>query len=243
MNKVIVITGGTSGIGKYLVEQYIKLDNKVYIISKDSSKIEKVKKEINNENTIFIKADLTKDSDIKKAFKTISNKEKNIDLLINNAAYDKMQSIEDFEYNEFDKVVSTNLLGKMFCIKYALPLLKKSNYPSIINIASRLSEKPMIDSSAYCCAASSIVMLTKCAALELEKYKIRVNCISPSLTLTPLSIKSYTKEEINSTIDKSTRKRLCEPQDIFELIEFLHSKKSDYINGENIGLNGGLLLK
>ena len=243
MNKVIVITGGTSGIGKYLTEQYIKLGNKVYIISKNIKKIEKVKEEINNKYAIFINADLTKEKAIKQAFEKIYNMEEHIDILINNAAYDNMQPIENFEYEEFQKIINTNLLGKVFCIKYAIPLLRKSMYPSIINIASRLSEKPMINSSAYCCGASSIVMLTKCAALELEKYSIRVNCISPSLTLTPLSIKSYTKEEIENVSNKSTRKRLCTPEDIFELINFLSSEKSDYINGENIGLNGGILLK
>lgn len=243
MNKIIVITGGTSGIGKYIAEQYIKLGNKVYIISKSIKKIEKTKKEINNSNAIFIKADLEKEKEIKQAFERIYNNEDYIDMLINNAAYDNMQSIENFEYEEFQKIINTNLLGKVFCIKYAIPLLRNSMYPSIINIASRLSEKPMINSSAYCCGAASIVMLTKCAALELEKYSIRVNCVSPSLTLTPLSIKSYTKKEIESVSSKSTRKRLCTPEDIFELINFLFSEKSDYINGENIGLNGGILLK
>ncbi|MBQ9024607.1 MAG: SDR family oxidoreductase [Bacilli bacterium] len=242
MNRVIVITGGTSGIGRYLSEKFSETDY-VYILSKNIEKIKKVKKEINSDNIIFIKCDITIEKEIIEAFNKIRNQHNYIDVLINNAAYDYMDKIEKYDYVEFDKIVRTNLVGKAFCTKYAISLLKKSNYPSIINIASRLATRPMSDSSAYCCSASAIVMLTKCSALELEKYSIRVNCVSPSLTLTPLTLKSYTKKEIDEVKEKSTRKRLCESQDIYNLISFLISKESDYINGENIDINGGILLK
>ena len=242
MNRIMVITGGTSGIGKYLTKRFSK-DDYIYVLSKDIEKIRKTKEELNSNKIEFIKCDLTNEADIKNAFKIISKQSEYIDVLINNAAYDKMNKIENYEIEEFEKVVKTNLIGKTFCIKHAIPLLKKSKYPSIINIASRLATRAMDKSSAYCCSAAGIVMLTKCSALELEEYSIRVNCISPSLTLTPLALKSYSKEEIKSVEEKSTRKRLCEMEDIYNLISFLISKKADYINGENIGLNGGILLK
>ena len=242
MNKILVITGGTSGIGKELVKRFGK-NNKVYVLAKDVYKIEKVKKEFKNLNVTFIKCDLTVNNDIKKAFFEISKTEKHIDVLINNAAFDSMSNIETYDYEIFSKIINTNLIGKMFCIKNSINLLKRSRYPVIINMASRLASKPMINSSAYCCAASAIVMLTKCAALELEKYQIRVNCISPSLTKTPLALKSYSKDIINETKNINPRKRLCNTSDIYELIKFLISKKSDFINGENININGGILLK
>ena len=242
MNKVIVITGGTSGIGRYLVEKFSK-SNYIYVLSKNKKKIETVKNEIKSNNIYFIKCDLNHENEIISAFNTIKKRHKHIDVLINNAAYDYMDDIESYNYIEFDKIVRTNLIGKVFCIKYAIPLLRKSKYPSIINIASRLATKPMKKSSAYCCSSAAIVMLTKCAAIELEKYAIRVNSISPSLTITPLTLKSYTQEEINAVKETSTRKRLCETYDIYNLIDFLISKKSDYINGENININGGILLK
>ena len=242
MNKIIVITGGTSGIGKYLTNNLAK-NNYVYVLAKDSKKIELVKEELKNNNIDFIKCDLTNNNEIEFAFNYIKRKSKKIDVLINNAAYDFMDNIESYSYNEFEKIINTNLLGKVFCIKNAIPLLKNSDYPNIINIASRLASKPLKMSSAYCCAASAIVMLTKCAALELEDYSIRVNCISPSLTLTPLALKSYSEEEINNIKLNSTRKRLCYPDDIYKLIIFLISKDADFINGENIGINGGILLK
>ena len=150
---------------------------------------------------------------------------------------------EFISVDNFEKIIKTNLIGKMFCIKHSIELLKKSKYPSIINISSRLATKPMNNSSAYCCSAAGIVMLTKCAALELAEEGIRVNTISPSLTITPLALKSYSKEEIKEVSNKSLRNRLCEMEDIYNLSEFLITEKAEYINGENIDLSGGVLLR
>lgn len=243
MSKVIVITGGTSGIGRDLVRKFSNKENFIFVLSKNKENIDISKKEINSDNVEFIKCDLLIEEDIIKAFKYINTKVNHMDLLINNAAYDFMSSIEDYDYDTFSRIINTNLLGKVFCLKNSIDLLKESKYPCVINIASRLATKPMNDSSAYCSAAAGIVMFTKCAAIELEKYSIRVNCISPSLTITPLSLKSYTEEEINRVKNISTRKRLCTSDDIYELIIFLSSRKSDYINGENIDLSSGILLK
>lgn len=176
-------------------------------------------------------------------FNIVKEKYGYLDVLINNAAYDKMDTIVSYDYKIFEKIIKTNLMGKMFCTKHAIELLKKSKYPSILNIASRLATKPMSDSSAYCCSAAGIVMLTKCSALELSKENIRVNTISPSLTITSLSLKSYTKKEIEDVSKKSLRNRLCEMEDIYNLSKFLISEESDYINGENININGGILLR
>lgn len=242
MSRIIVITGGTSGIGKYLAEKFSENDF-VYVLSRNIEKIEIAKKELDNENINFIKCDITKEEEIIHAFKIIENNHNHIDILINNAAYDHMDRIENYDFTEFESIVKTNLIGKAFCIKNAISLLKKSEYPSIINIASRLANKPMDKSSAYCSAAAGIVMLTKCSALELEKYSIRVNCISPSVVVTPLSLKSYSSSEFDKVKKKSTRNRLCEKEDIYNLIVFLIGKKADYINGENINIDGGILLK
>lgn len=228
-----------------MAKRYLENGDYVIITGYNENHINETKKELSkyNDKTTFIKVDVTEEKSIINMFDLIKEKYGYIDVLINNAAFDKMNSIVEYTYNDFEKIVKTNLIGKMFCIKHSIELLKKSRYPSILNISSRLGTKPMNDSSAYCCSAAGIIMLTQCAALELSDENIRVNTISPSLTITPLSLKSYTKEEIKKVSDKSLRKRLCEMEDIYNLSEFLISKKSDYINGENINLNGGILLR
>ena len=95
---------------------------------------------------------------------------------------------------------------------------------------------------AYSCSEASIVMMTQVLALEYAKYGIKTNTISPSLTLTPLTQSVCTKEEIETISNKNPSKRLGKPQDIANVVLFLCSEKSDYINGENINVNGGILL-
>lgn len=87
-------------------------------------------------------------------------------------------------------------------------------------------------------------MLTQCCALELTpKYGIKVNTVSPSMTLTPFAKNSYTEEEIKETANKNPSKRLGEIEDTVNAVLFLLSDKADYINGENLNVNGGILLK
>ena len=136
-----------------------------------------------------------------------------------------------------------NLVGPFNCIKNAIPLLKKSVCARVINISSRLGTRPMPDSLAYCTSKAGLIMLSMCAALELSEYNIRVNTVSPSLTMTPLGMQSYSEEEIKQTAMKNPTKRLGKPEDIANCVLFLLSDDADYINGENINVNGGILLK
>src|SRR3989339_469788 len=122
-------------------------------------------------------------------------------------------------------------------------LLKKSVRPRIINIASRFGTKPDNEIPAYCCAEAGVIMLTKVSALGLAKYGIKVNTISPSLTRTPLTEKMCSQEEFNSYAENNPSKRVGLPKDIANAVLFLISDKADFINGENINVSGGILLK
>ena len=176
-------------------------------------------------------------------FNQIQNKYDKLDGLVNCAAYDKVLSIENLTIDEYRHELDVNVVARWQCIKNAIPLMKKSTMPRIVNIASRLGTRPMENSIAYCTCEAAIIMLTKCCALELAKYNIRVNTVSPSLTLTPLGKQSYSEEEIQATAEKNPSKRLGKTEDTANLVLFLLSDKADYINGENVNVNGGILLK
>lgn len=107
----------------------------------------------------------------------------------------------------------------MICSKYALPLLKKSKTPRIVNIASRFATKPFIEGMmGYSCSEAGIVMMTKVLALEYAKYNIKVNTVSPSLTLTPLTKQVCSQEEIELIAKRNPSKRLGEPIDIANIV-------------------------
>ena len=245
-NKVILVTGSTSGIGRQIAKQL--LENNATVIINYGHNEEMAKRTIEELSKydgkyLVIKVDLSKENEIDEMFNKIDKQYGKLDGLVNCAAYDKVSSIEDLTVNEYRHELDVNVVARWQCIKNAIPLMKKSEMPRVINIASRLGTKPMEDSIAYCTSEAATIMLTKCCALELSKYNIKVNTVSPSLTLTPLALKSYTDKEIEETSEKNPSKRLGKPEDTANLVLFLLSEKADYINGENININGGILLK
>ena len=176
-------------------------------------------------------------------FEFVNSEFGGLDVLINNAGIGHLKRMGDQDYNDWKRVVEINLGGKFLCVKYATPLLKKSKDPKIINIASRLATKPMERASAYGPSASGIVMLTKVLALELSKYNIQVNSISPGLIRTPLTEKEWTKEDFDNYAKNNPSGRVGDVADVANTVLFLVSDSASYINGENINVNGGSLLK
>ncbi len=154
------------------------------------------------DNILLIKCDLSKETEVDNMFKEINTNFNKLDGLVNCAAYDKVLSIEDLTIEEFRHELNVNVVARWQCIKNAIPLMKNAEKPRVVNIASRLGTRPMEDSLAYCTCEAATIMMTKCCALELAKYNIRVNTVSPSLTLTPLGMQSYTEEEIKATAEK-----------------------------------------
>lgn len=244
-NRIALITGSTSGMGQQMAKQLLEEGASVVINYAHNEENAKSTMELlkNYENHILlIKADISKEDEVKLMFQKIEEKFGKLDFLVNNAAYDKILSLEDLTPEEFRRELDVNLVARWMCTKYAVPLFQKSDYPRVVNIASRLGERPMVDSLAYCTCEAATIMLTKVSALELAKYNIKVNTVSPSLTLTPLARQSYTQDEIKETAAKNPSKRLGECEDTANLVLFLLSKEADYINGENINVNGGILL-
>lgn len=245
-DKIALVTGGTSGIGKEIVKQL--LDNGAYVVINYGSnelQADQLNAELKNyQNKIMIvKADISNEIEVIKMFEAIKNEYNRLDYLINNAGTNIDNWIENFQLNDFKKIVDTNFIGKVICTKHAISLLKESKTPSIVNVSSALGIKPCEESSAYCASAAAIINFTQTSALELSKYKIRVNSICPGFTPTPLSLDSWSKEEIEHKRAINPLGRLGKVEDMANVVLFLLSDKASYINGENISVNGGSKLK
>jgi NAD(P)-dependent dehydrogenase (short-subunit alcohol dehydrogenase family) len=244
-DKIALVTGGTSGIGKKIVEELLK--QSAIVIINYGHNDDQAKGLINDfdnykNNICLIKADISKSEEVKLMFEKVKNRYGKLDYLINNAGTNVDGFIENFDIEDWNKVLNVNLTGKFLCTKYSISLLKKSKNAAIVNIASRLGTMPCKEASAYCVAESGIISFTKCSALELSDYGIRVNAVSPGLTITPLSLNGWTEKEIEETKNNNPLKRLGETIDIANAVLFLLSDDASYINGQNINVNGGSLL-
>lgn len=243
---VYLVTGATSGIGKQIAEDLLKGGNEVVLnYGKNEQQAKVVEKEFESKSYKFLlfKADISDEKQVKEMFALVKKKYGKLNGLVNNAGTNVDESVETCKLNNYMKVVNTNFIGKMICSKYAIPLLKNQENACIVNIASSLGVRPDTECSAYCCSASAINTLTQCLAMELAEYNIRVNCVSPAFTPTPLSLAGWTKEEIAAKEKRNPRHRLGKTQDMSNAVLFLLSDKADYINGENLKVNGGGILK
>lgn len=236
-NKVVVVTGGFEGTGKVIVNKFRNQKAKVYSLDNKYVRNKKIK------NFITYKIDLSNFNEIQQFVNYLAHKEKKIDILVNNAGISRSYEEKNiFEY--WTKTLNTNLSSAFFLSALLVKLLKNSKYPSIINIGSISSKIAMSNNQAYNCSKAGIISLTYSQAMDYRNLKIRSNCISPGYIKTLMTKKSFLdKKKYNERINRMMLQNYGESKDIAEMVLFLSSKKSKYINAENIIIDGGLLRK
>tara|TARA_B100000941_G_scaffold277897_1_gene241798 strand:- start:3646 stop:4425 length:780 start_codon:yes stop_codon:yes gene_type:complete len=248
-DKICLVTGGSSGIGRGIALEFGRLGAKVIIADvQENSKIGKYhdtdintttcEEIINNGGEAeFLKCDCSEDSDLKKLIIFIEKKYKRIDILINNAGIHIPGSIEEQTVEEWDKVMNINLRSIFVLTKISLDLLKNSEYGRIINIASVNAFRGGLG-PAYAPSKSGVINLTKDLAITLGKYNITVNAICPGYIETP--IQDYNKpESIEEFLATLPIKRLGKPKDIAHTAKFFASKDSEWITGSYLVVDGG----
>jgi NAD(P)-dependent dehydrogenase (short-subunit alcohol dehydrogenase family) len=238
--KVAIVTGASMGIGKAIALEFANEGAKIVIADIDVREGRKVENLINkNEESFFIKTDVSEEKDVRNLVKKTIQKFGKIDIIVNNAGIYKPQIIEKLDVKTWNKTIDTNLKSVFLGIKYSIPFLKK-NGGSIINMASSLGIVPEAESGVYCASKAAMIMLTKVAALENAKYGVRVNCICPGPIDTPLLRKVFSKDEMEVYAKKQTlMKRIGTPEDVAKVALFLVSDDSSYFTGATYTVDGG----
>ena len=236
--KVALVTGGFKGIGLSIVKAFLNSGATVYSLDNKHSR----KKEI-NDNLIKIKINLENLKEIKQTINYIGKKEKKIDILINNAGISLKNNKKNFIIN-WNKTLSINLTSPYLLSIYSLPFLKKSEFPSIINISSLSSKIAMSNSLSYNASKGGISALSYSLAMDFSKFGIRVNSICPGYTKTDMTKKAFSKKkEYRERIGRMMIKKYGTPEDISNAVTFLCSENAKYINAADLVIDGGLIKK
>ena len=216
-NKVVVIVGGSKGIGKGLYDAFIDRDCIVHSISRKN-------------------CDITNKKDIDNIFDNL----KEVDILINNAAINYCKPIEEISLNEWNSVIDTNLTSYFYIIKKCLPLMKKGG--KIVNVSSIAGrDKSLVSGVHYTSSKAGLIGLTRQLAQELGPKGININCVCPSQTLTPMLKRSMTDKQLSNLENKIPLRRIAQVSEIVKPILFLCSKDASYIHGACLDINGGQL--
>ena len=236
----VLLTGFGKGIGREILLDCIK--SKAYVIGITRSKDDLKGIKVNNKKTKFFFGDVTDDNLIDKVFEFIKKNKIRLNGLINNAGIRYRKKFENISKKDLETVLENNFISPFLIIQKFYKNCDKSRNCSIVNIGSIVGERGFDELSAYGASKSAINGLTKCLMVEFSnQYKnIRINSVNPGFTKTSFYKKFKQNKKLHEwTLNKTPLKKWATTKEISNLVMFLLSEKSSYINGQSINIDGG----
>lgn len=233
-NKVAIVTGAAKGNGFAMAEGLARAGAIVYFV-------DILRCNLPSGKTFQIKADITKEKDIKNLLRKVISSQKRVDILVNNAGIARPVPSEECSPKDWDSTVNTNLKAQFFVSQaVAREMIKSKNGGSIINITSLYTRFGSSGNPAYVASKSGLNGLTRALAKDWAKYNIRVNNICPGYIHTDMTRKSYNDPLLyKERIDRAMIKRYGEPKDLVGGVIFLASNASAYVTGIDLFIDGG----
>lgn len=241
--KVAIVTGAGSGIGKSIAIELAKNGAKVVVVNRSEQNALNTVKEIEEfgGTAIYIQADISKVEDVKKYIKATVDTFGRIDCLVNNAGIiGNREAIINYDEDTFSNVLDTNVKGTFYGLKYSIQEMMKTGGGSIVNIASVLGTSGCPSMSAYSASKHAIIGLTKSAVSEFGGMNIRVNALCPGFIGTELGQDSMPEQMKAYLLNRVPMKRLGFVEEVTNNALFLLSDEAKYINGTIHVIDGGL---
>ncbi|GAA3971663.1 SDR family oxidoreductase [Pedobacter ginsengiterrae] len=241
-NKVAVVSGAGSGIGRAIAITYAQEGAKVVVADINEEHADETVKLIleSGGDAFKVKADSSKADENKRLIEAVVEKYGRLDIACNNAGMGgPAKPTGAYEPDEWDKVIALNLNGVFYACKYELEQMEKNGGGTIINIASIHGQVAAPNSPAYTASKHAVVGLTKNIAVEYAQKNIRCNAVGPGYIETPLLSANLNPEAMKAIAAKSPLNRLGTAQEIADLVAFLSSDKSSFTTGSYIIADGG----
>ncbi|NMO96385.1 glucose 1-dehydrogenase [Paenibacillus lemnae] len=254
-DKAAIITGAGGGLGRAAALKFAQEGAKLVLVDLNEEALQETIKYIQKANdsteVYTVKADVTKEEDVKQYVQTAKERFGRIDAFFNNAGIEgQVAPLADYEPGQFDKVIAVNLKGVFLGLKYVLQVMKEQKYGHIVNTASSGGIIAAATFGGYVAAKHGVVGLTRNAAVEYAAEGINVNAICPGPINTDMikhaSVKWYPDnpqqyyDQITAGIPAG---RLGEPEEVASLVSFLASDESSYINGTAIAIDGAMTIQ
>jgi len=241
-DKVAVVTGGTRGIGRAIVFEFIQNGAKVVFTYLKNDELagtitEEIKKMGGKASAV--KADVRDYKEARKVIEEAVNKFGTVDILVNNAGVTKDKALMMMEPSEWQEVIETNLTGYFNMAKACIVTMLKQKSGNIVNISSIAGVVGTPRQVNYSSAKAGIIGLTKSLAKEVGPYNIRVNAVAPGYIETDMTKDLKKKEDLLKVILAT---KFGQPEDVAKVVSFLASDKAGYITGQTIKVDGGLAI-
>ena len=235
-----IVTGGTRGIGRSIVESFLRAGARVIIASNEAA-TEQFKQDNSEfaENYDVQMCDVAKYEEVEKFFEYIDKKYEGFEILVNNAGIRKDAVLAMMRESEWQDVLNVNLSGIFYMCKFAVMSLMRKRYGRIISITSPSGKYGFEGQANYAASKAGLVALTKSLSKEVARRGITVNCVSPGFIATEF-IQDLPSELRDSYISQVPLKRFGKPEEVAACVLFLASKEAAYINGSTLEVTGGL---
>lgn len=242
-NKVALVTGGTSGIGKFTALAFARAGAKVVVAGRREKEGAEVAAEIQKLGgaAVFIRTDVSQDADVKAAVDFTASTYGRLDIAFNNAGLEWAGPLEKATETEYRKVFDINVWGVLNSLRHEIPLMLKTGGGAIVNTSSVAGHVGMSQVSIYVASKHAVEGLTKAVALEFAKQNIRINAVAPAAIETEMVDRFVGKESEAREYLKSMHPigRMGTSQEIAEAVVFLCSDQAAFITGESLKLDGG----
>ena len=236
--KNVLVTGGSRGIGKAIVEAFSAAGYGVAFTYRNST--EAAEELERRTGALAIKADSESDEDIARAVRIAEEKNGGVDILVNNAAVSSVSLITDVTLEEWNRVLNTSVTGAFLFSKCVLPGMIRKKWGRIINISSMWGIVGASCEVHYSTAKAALIGFTKALAKEVGPSGITVNAVAPGVVRTDMN-SAFSDEDMAALCDETPVGRIAEPSEIARVVVFLASDDSGFITGDVMNVSGGFI--
>jgi 3-oxoacyl-[acyl-carrier protein] reductase len=240
--QTVIVTGGTRGIGKAIVESFLKAGAKVIVTYSTNEAAAARFKQDNSQfakNIDIQKLDVTKYEEVEKFFRYIETNHESFEVLVNNAGIRKDSVLAMMKESDWHDVMNVNLTGTFFMCKFAIKILMRRRYGRIINISSVMERYAFEGQANYAASKAGLSALTKSLSKEVATRGITVNCVSPGFIATEL-IQDLPDKLREAYLARIPLKRFGNAEEVAACVLFLASKEVSYVTGSTLEVTGGL---
>ena len=238
--KKILITGASGGIGSSIADKFLKNKYEMILTSSSEITLSNLKKKYGKNHHYYV-LDFKNPDENNIILKKISEEHQDLDIIVNNAGITDDSLLLRMKTDQWNNVIQANLSSNFTIIKALLPNMIRNKSGNIIGVSSVVATSGNPGQSNYVAAKSGMIGFYKSIALEVASRNINVNVVSPGFIISPMTNKLNDKQK-NVILEKIPMKRFGEANEIADLVYFLSSDDSKYITGQNIHINGGMLM-